>query len=100
LEDFVDPEDLLNQPSTDCIAERKLWCAVLEQAVADCRGLPTADTSARGYERDGNRRVRIMSAKAWMTYDGDEPGSFRWVIRTLGLRKGVSEIRRACGVID
>ena len=94
LEEFADPEDLLSPLRTDNINERKLWCAVLKNAVDDSRGDPVGDSTG-GDESEHSKRIRILCAKAWIAYEGREPGTFRWVLDVLGLVGYTTVIRRA-----
>jgi len=89
LDEFGDPEELLHPVDNSLHSERKLWCSVVESAVKDALGGPCE------YDERGNeRQMRILSARAWIHYDGEEVGSFRWIVETLGLIRSARDIRR------
>lgn len=73
-------EDARNEPP-DPAACRELWVAVLGDALMLSRYKP------RGWEqREGrNTATERRMAYAWLTDDGDDVGSFRWVCGMLDL---------------
>jgi hypothetical protein len=75
--DHILSELQTEQPCHLMISERRLWVAVLEQAIIDLSG----PNGVRGGER---RRLRTFS-RLWFTSDNDQPGSFLWVCESLQL---------------
>ena len=79
-EDAILPEQF-HAPAGRTSAEKVLWSAVFEQALADLHG---------GTRRNGagsQRRARLQAeARTWIAdRDGTGVGSFSWVCQMLGL---------------
>lgn len=68
-------------------AERRLLLAVMEQALDDMRRPPVSDGDVVRY-----------AAIGWVLWEGDEPWSFRWCCRQLGLH--VDAVRKALSALD
>jgi hypothetical protein len=69
--DYVDTNSRSIEP------ERELWGAVMYQALVDY---------AFGREHDSRLSFRVApSLKEWVTYEGEETGSFRYVCAVLNL---------------
>lgn len=89
-DDIEDPNPPRHEPN---VPERALWCAVLEQAVADARGLrETTQPHSDTWQNQAD-------ARAWFKSKSIAVGSFRWVLAQLGIVQSASKIRNAamCG---
>jgi hypothetical protein len=62
------------------LPEKKLWCAVLEDAFQCC-----VDGHVCAESSKSRKQEEIRSAKAWFLSEGTDIGTFIWICEKLGL---------------
>jgi len=85
---FSDPEDSIIQQPSRCVAETRLWLAVLEQAWTDAT--QPCEDSEQLRRRDLNR----AEARAWVRSKENGPGSLKWILQMTGIETTATRLQR------